>query len=144
VDRVDCGAEGDRVRANVGDRVARDCEVVGLTAPIRLRTVRTRLAGTGSLTMRITCSATAFGQCAGRVVVGTVRRVNTSQGRKRVRVGSTGFRLDPGTSTTIRIRARSVARRLVRRHSRLVRATVLGGDTAGPAAGVSRRFFLRR
>jgi Ca2+-binding RTX toxin-like protein len=144
VDRVDCGAEGDRVRANAGDRVARDCEVVGLTAPIRLRTVRTRLAGTGSLTMRITCSATAFGQCAGRVVVGTVRRVNTSQGGKRVRVGSTGFRLDPGTSTTIRIRARSVARRVVRRRSRLVRATVLGGDTAGPAAGVSRRFFLRR
>ena len=27
VDRVDCGTDGDRVRGNLGDRVARDCEV---------------------------------------------------------------------------------------------------------------------
>lgn len=144
VDRVDCGAEGDRVRANFGDRVARDCEVVGLTAPIRLRPERTRLAGTSSLSVVVTCDATAFGQCAGRVVVNTTRRILTAQGRRRVRIGSKGFRLDPGTSATLRVPARPAARRLVRRHRRLVRATVRGGDTAGPAAGVSRQFFLRR
>jgi len=144
VDRVDCGAEGDRVRANFGDRVARDCEVVGLSAPIHVRPVRARLAGTGSLTVLVTCDATAFGRCAGRVVVNTARRVLTAQGRRRVRIGSKGFRLDPGTSKEIRVRARPPARRLVRRHRRLVRASVLGGDTAGPAAGVSRTFSLRR
>ena len=144
VDRVDCGAEGDRVRANFGDRVARDCEVVGLSAPIRVSPVRARLAGTGSLTVLVTCDATAFGQCAGRVVVNTARRVLTGQGRRRVRIGWKGFRLDPGTSKEIRVRARPAATRLVRRHRRLVRATVRGGDTAGPAAGVSRTFYLRR
>jgi RTX calcium-binding nonapeptide repeat (4 copies) len=143
-DRVDCGADSDRVRGNPGDRVARDCEVVGLSAPIRLRPVRTRLAGTGSLSVLVTCSATAFGQCAGRVVVNTSRRVQTGQGRKRVRIGSKGFRLDPGTSEEIGVRVRPAARRLVRRHRRLVRATVRGGDAAGPAAGVARQFFLRR
>jgi hypothetical protein len=144
VDRVDCGTDGDRVRGNLGDRVARDCEVVGLTAPIRLRPGRAQLAGTGGLTVLVTCSATAFGQCAGRVNVGTARRVLTAQGRRLVRIGSKAFRLEPGTSTEIRVRARPSARRLVRRHRRLVRARVQGGDTAGPAAGVSRTFFLRR
>jgi hypothetical protein len=144
VDRVDCAAEADRVHANPGDRVARDCEVVSLSAPIRVRPARARLAGTGSLTVLVTCDATAFGQCAGRVVVNTARRVLTGQGRHRVRVGSKGFRLDPGTGKEIRVGARPTARRLVRRHRRLVRATVRGGDTAGPAAGVSRTFFLRR
>ena len=144
LDRVDCGAEGDRVRANFGDRVARDCEVVGLSAPIHVRPVRARLAGTGSLTVLVTCDATAFGKCAGRVVVNTARRVLTGQGRRRVRIGSKGFRLDPGTSKELRVRARPSARRLVRLHRRLVRASVRGGDTAGPAAGVSPTFFVRR
>jgi hypothetical protein len=132
------------VRGNFGDRVARDCEVVAPSAPIRLRPVRARLAGTGSLTVLVTCDATAFGQCAGRVVVNTARRVLTGQGRRRVRIGSKGFRLDPGTTKEIRVRARPAARLLVRRHRRLVRASVRGGDTAGPAAGVSRTFYLRR
>jgi hypothetical protein len=143
-DKVDCGAEGDRVRADLRDHVARDCEAVGVSAPIRVRAVSPRLAGTGSVRLMVTCDVTAFGPCSGRVFLRTARRVRTRNGMRRVRVGSRAFQVDPGTSEEVRVRVRSPARRLVRRHRRLVRAIVRGGDSAGPALGVRTAFILRR
>jgi Ca2+-binding RTX toxin-like protein len=143
-DHVKCGAEGDRVRANAGDDVAGDCEVVRTSAPLRVRPVSSRLAGSGTVRLMVSCDVTAFGPCSGRVLVRTLRRVRTRHGRQRVLIGSRGFQLDPGTSEEVGVRARAAARRLVRRHRRSVRATVRGRDTAGPAAGVTRTFVLRR
>jgi hypothetical protein len=89
-------------------------------------------------------TSTAFGPCSGRVFVRTARRVRTRLGLRRVRIGSGAFHVDPGTSELVRVRARPAARRLVRRKRRLVRAFVVGGDSAGPAAGVRAMFVLRR
>jgi hypothetical protein len=144
VDKVECGAGGDRVRADLRDRVASDCELVGVSAPIHVRPVSRRLAGTGTVRLSVSCGVTAFGPCTGRVFVTTVRRVRTRHGLRRVRIGSRAFQVDPGTSEVVRVRARASARRLIRRHRRVVRATVRGGDSAGPALGVRRAFVLRR
>jgi hemolysin type calcium-binding protein len=143
VDRVDCGADGDRVRADPRDRVARDCETVRVSAPIRVHPVSRRLAGTGAVRLLVSCDVTAFGPCSGRVFVRTARRVSTRLGLRRVLIGSRAFQLDPGTSEEVRVRVRPTVRRLIRRHRRLVRARVLGGDSAGPAAGVVTTFVLR-
>jgi Ca2+-binding RTX toxin-like protein len=144
VDELDCGAEGDRVRADSRDHVARDCEAVGVSAPILVRPVSSRLAGTGTVRLTVRCDLTAFGPCSGRVFVSTARRVRTREGLRRVRVGSRAFRVEPGTSEEVRVRVGSSARRLVRRHRRLVRAIGRGGDSAGRAAGVRTTFVLRR
>jgi hypothetical protein len=132
------------VRADPRDRVATDCEAVGVSAPIRVRPASSRLAGTGTVRLLVSCGVTAFEPCFGRVFVSTARRVHTRRGLRRVRVGSKAFRLDPGTSEEVRVRARASARRLVRRHRRRVVAVVRGGDSAGPAMGVRRAFVLRR
>jgi hypothetical protein len=144
VDQVECGADGDRVRADTRDRVASDCETVGVSAPIHVRPVSRRLAGTGTVRLSVSCGVTAFGPCTGRVFVTTARRVRTRLGLRRVRIGSRAFQVEPGASEVVRVRARSSARRLIRRHRRLVRASVRGGDSAGPAVGVRRAFVLRR
>jgi hypothetical protein len=144
VDRVECGAGGDRVRADRRDRVGSDCETVGVSAPIHVHPASKRLAGTGTVRLRVSCGVTAFGACTGRVFVRTARRVRTRFGLHRLRIGSRAFQVDPGTSEVVRVRARSFARRLIRRHRRLVRATVRGGDSAGPALGVRTAFVLRR
>jgi len=143
-DTIDCGADGDRVRGDARDRFGRDCEVVSVSAPIRVRRVSSRLTGTGVVRLRVRCEVTAFGPCTGRVFVRTARRVRTPAGLRRVRIGSRAFQVDPGTSEQVRVRARRPARRLVRRHRRLVRASVRGGDAAGPARGVRTVFVLRR
>jgi len=143
-DGVSCGSAADRVRGNPSDHFGGDCEVVRTGAPIRVRPLSRHLAGGRTVRLKVTCDKTAFGPCAGRVFVATVHRVHTKSGVRRVSVGSRAFRLDPGTSKEVRVRAHRGARRLVRRHSRLVRARVLGGDSAGPAVRVARAFVLRR
>jgi hypothetical protein len=144
VDRVACGVDGDGVRADPRDNVGRDCEAIRVGAPIRVRPLSRRLTRTGSVRLLVTCDVTAFGPCSGRVFVRTARRLSTRFGLRRVRIGSRAFQVDPGTSEEVRVRARPTARRLIRRHRRLVRASVRGGDLAGPAAGVLRLFVLRR
>jgi Ca2+-binding RTX toxin-like protein len=142
-DKVDCGADGDRVRADSRDHVG-NCEAVAVSAPIRVRRLSSRLTSTGAVRLLVSCGVTAFGPCSGRVFVRTARRLNTRLGLRRVRVGSRAFQVDPGTSEEVRVHVRPAVRRLIRRHRRLVRAFVRGGDSAGPAAGVSTLFVLRR
>ena len=109
-DALDCGADPDRVRADGGDRVRRDCDLVRTGAPIRLRVISRRLSG-GDVRLRISCGAAAYGPCTGRVVVRTARRLETRFGPRRVRVGSAPFRVDPGTSAEVRVPSRRAAQR---------------------------------
>jgi hypothetical protein len=143
-DNVACGREADRVRADLRDHVGADCESIGTSAPIRVDAVSSRLTRGGAVRLMVTCQITAFGPCSGRVFLRTARRVRTRHGLRRVRVGSRAFQVKPGTSEEVRVHARSSVRRLLRRHRRLVRAIVRGGDAAGRAAGVRTAFVLRR
>ena len=143
-DEVDCGSDTDGDVGDLKDRIARDCEVVDLRAPITIRRLSSRLTPTGFVRFRVSCGSTAFGPCRGRVFVRSLGRLNTRLGPRRIRIGSRGFNVDPGTDEVVRVRARHAARRLIRRRARLVRASVRGGDSAGPAFGVLRVFVLRR
>jgi Ca2+-binding RTX toxin-like protein len=143
-DTVDCGADADKVRGDGRDQLGGDCEVRRVSAPVRVRRSSSRLAGTGAVRLRVTCGLTAFGPCTGRVFVRTARRVRTRFGLRRVRIGSRAFNVDPGQTEAVRVRARPAARRLVRSRRRLVRATAVGGDSAGPASGATTVFVLRR
>jgi hypothetical protein len=145
-DRIDCGAQVDRVFTDASDRPPANCERRSPSFAPALAPVRRTLAG-GAVPVRVTCPAQAFRRCVGAVRLVTVRRLRTAAGRRRpATLGAARFNAPPGGSVEVPVRVRPEGRAALDRlgGATRVRAVARGRDEAGPARPAATRFILRR
>jgi RTX calcium-binding nonapeptide repeat (4 copies) len=141
-DDVTCGVGTDSVAADRRDIAAADCEKVRRTAAMSLALARR--AAYPTVMLRLTCPASAFKSCRGRVVIRTLSKVRTDSGRRVLTVGVRRFTVGAGSTQVIGVRIRGSAKRFLGRRGRVVRAALSAFDGAGPARKDPIRFRLHR
>jgi Ca2+-binding RTX toxin-like protein len=139
-DDVVCGDGVDSVAADDRDTAASDCEKLRRTAAMSLA-LATR-AAYPTVMVRLVCPPTAFKACGGRVIIRTLGKVQTRNGKRTLTVGVRRFTVDAGSERTIGVRIRAGTRQFLGRRGLVVRAGLSAFDGAGPARKDAIRFRL--
>jgi Ca2+-binding RTX toxin-like protein len=138
-DDVVCGDGVDSVAADSRDTAAPDCEKVRRTAAMSIA-----LAGRAAyptVPVRVTCPPSAFKACGGRVIIRSLGKVRTRDGRSRtLTIGVKRISLQPGQTLVFGVRIRAGARSYLRGGGLVVRTTLSAYDGAGPARRDAIRF----
>jgi Ca2+-binding RTX toxin-like protein len=138
-DDVVCGDGVDSVAADSRDTAAPDCEKVRRTAAMSIA-----LAGRAAyptVPVRVTCPPSAFKACGGRVIIRSLGKVRTRDGKSRtLTIGVKRISLQPGQTLVFGVRIRAGARSYLRGGGLVVRTTLSAYDGAGPARKDAIRF----
>jgi RTX calcium-binding nonapeptide repeat (4 copies) len=135
-----CGDGVDSVAADPRDVAAPDCEKVRQTAAMSLALASR--AAYPTVTVRVACPPSAFKACGGRVIIRTLAKVETGNGRRVLTMGVKRISLQAGQTLEFGVRVRVGARRYIGRGGVVVRASLSAFDGAGPARRDATRFRL--
>jgi hypothetical protein len=138
-DDVVCGDGVDSVAADSRDTAAPDCEKVRRTAAMSI--VLAGRAAYPTVPVRVTCPPSAFKACGGRVIIRSLGKVRTRDGRSRtLTIGVKRISLQPGQTLVFGVRIRAGARSYLQGGGLVVRTTLSAYDGAGPARKDAIRF----
>jgi Ca2+-binding RTX toxin-like protein len=140
-DDVVCGDGVDSVAADLRDTTAPDCEKVRRTAAMSIA-----LAGRAAyptVMVRVVCPRSAFKECGGRVIVRSLGKVATRDGRKTLTLGVKRISLPAGSERIFGVRIRGGVKPYLGRGGLAARATLSAFDGAGPARKDAIRLRLR-
>jgi Ca2+-binding RTX toxin-like protein len=139
-DDVVCGDGVDSVAADLRDTAAPDCENVRRTAAMSIA-----LAGQAAyptVMVRVVCPRSAFKACGGRLIVRSLGKVATRDGKKTLTLGVKRISLPAGSERIFGVRIRGGVKPYLGRRGLAVRATLSAFDGAGPARKDAIRFRL--
>src|SRR3954451_10936114 len=130
-DDVICGDGVDSVAADDHDSVGPDCEHARRTAAMSIGLASR--AAFPTVMVHLVCPPSAFKFCGGRVILRTLGKVATGQGKQVLTVAVRRFQLSSGSDHVIGVRIRGSAPPFIRHGGLPVRATLSAYDGAGPA-----------
>jgi Ca2+-binding RTX toxin-like protein len=140
-DDVVCGDGIDSVAADERDLTAPDCEKVRRTAAMSI--ALSGRAAYPTVMVRVACPASAFKSCAGRVIIRSLGKVVTRDGKKRtLTLGVKRIAVPVGRELSFGVRIRAGTKPSRGHRGLAARATLSAYDGAGPARKDAIRFRL--
>lgn len=126
---------------------AQEVRGVKLARHLSIASRKVRMTRSGVVPMKLACSRKAKAPCAGTLKVETAQRWGAKGKKRIVRLGQRKFRVRPGRTLVVKLKARPVAKRLIMRRKAKgvrVRAYALTRDSLGGAAVARRTVFVKR